>query len=293
MRQAVWLLGILLIACAKGDEVQLQVTQAPPAAVEFGEPFELALKWRWPGDARADSFSTTAFAPFEVEVLGERREEVAEVVEVRRRLRLRAFQEGRQQLPLAFGAVLADGRRIDATPPSLAVEVRSSLQDHSDRRPERPVPLPQTEAQKLVEWHYLAALSMALVYALFALRARLGLRRAAESGSPSPWIRFEALLGMPRDSRGEQLALAQAIRAAARELVSGEAWSGTELAERLTREYALPPLERQSLRQLIDATEEACFAGVEEPPLSGDALLDLYAEVLRAITVPKQREDLE
>ena len=97
-----------------------------------------------------------------------------------------------------------------------------------------------------------------------------------------PWDDFARVQAMPRNTPEQRAGAREAARELLRALEPGRAWGGDELAQRVTRRYALPATEAASLRALVQTCEQSLFdACAESAPLDQD--LDELAEVLQAV----------
>lgn len=281
----------LLVACQHEEGVHQAWLSEIPAEVEFGAPFEVELLRQWPEGWQPDAWSTSNFAPFEVEVLQEERATQAEHIVVRRRLRLRAFDPA-AQTQVFFAARNPDqSGQVQAPVLSLLPRVVSSLQPGASMDVELPPALGalSTEASTRA-WIALAGIALALFASWFLGRAR---GRQATSSLPGPklrlWQRFRAIQELPRETPEQRRQALAEARALVRALESNPAWAGPELAQRLAQRFSLPPTESSSLRHVLDETESAAFSDPASAPPQLDPTWDELAEVLRAVDPEEQR----
>lgn len=282
---------LLLASCKEAPQVHQAWLGSPPPILEFGAPFEFELRRSWPVNWQAESWSLAALAPFEAELLQETRHEAAGRVEVRRKLRLRVFALGQQQLRLGFNAVdPISGDRVTASDLELSCVVQSSLPPDDAAQIEFPEAVAAPSATNLAR--RLTALSLVAIL-LGARAASTWWRRRKRPESARDggelWARFRVVQDMPRSTETQRRAALRAARALVRELETKQAWAAPELAQRLTRRFALPRTEAKSLLHFLHETEAAVFADQREAVPALDPVFDELAEVLRALDPEEQR----
>jgi hypothetical protein len=276
----------LLASCEQTTQLQQEWRGTAPAVIEFGAPFEIELWRRWPEAWQADAWNPAAWAPFEAELLEEDRRQAAGRIEVRRRLRLRAYALGEQQLRLGFSAFdPVRGQREAAPDLELSCLVQSSLPQGDAGQAEMP---PAIEAPSSLDAKRRStALALLLgLFGAFAVPSWWRRRRVPVQHDHSRadlWSQFRAVQEMPRSHESERRAALQAARALVRGLEVNQAWTGPELAQRLARRFSLPRTEAASLAHFLQETEAAVFADQQELLPAMDPALDELAEVLRAV----------
>lgn len=283
-RRAV-LLGVLLLlaGCGRDAEVTQQWQRALPESWTLGEAVDATLIRSWPEEWRASGFDAGLLEPLEVEELGVVRTIRAGRVREVHRLRLRAWQTGALSIPLPFAAQNpATEESIAAASADLVLQVESVLGPDDPGQMESAPPIPAVASP----WgkRPFAALGVILLYALVVTWVARSRGRTAQTATPrwDPWDDFARIQAMPRETPEQRAAARAGARELLRALEPGRAWGGDELAQRVSRRYALPATEAASLRALVAACEQSLFAeGADPAPL--DPELDELAEVLQAV----------
>jgi hypothetical protein len=246
VKRAAVLLAVLLAAgCGRGGPIDgadlaLRISP-PPAAIELGRSFPLAVTRVWSKDLEPDPWTDAVLLPLVVRLDEKTLREDGVHVEETRRYRAYAFEPGVATVPpvTIAAAPKAGGPARTATAPGFSVEVKKTLDAKTAGPPELPDVIPPSRC----------SLWTLLVLAGIALLVGLSTRRAIKKS-------VAGLPGVPESPRDRARDRIRRLRAAdPRTAVEDEAWHVAAAAA--VREWLA---EERGMRALEMTTEEMLAA---------------------------------